>query len=296
MSTPTSSEFFDFFALPYLLREQIFANMCPSALIALYQSFSTAHTFFPHLTGKMCIRYSSRKPKILVIGSNGKRSILPFASSRTLQKIYSHLELVHISVEMNENSQPEDFYGLETLLNTYWNPKIGIIRIYSKDGKILDLDSLSGLFEKFQMAESIDLPKKIRNFPTISMSSDLVDISDGAHLNSDDVRRMCKRAQEVLIRSCRFSDSKFNDIIWDWLNGRNKCLRYLEISSRPRGSQELRVLMEDIPYVFSDGGIFEAKYLKKKVVFHTGFDIERQDGKRATVVRSAKKFKLIVWD
>ncbi|EGT46803.1 hypothetical protein CAEBREN_16742 [Caenorhabditis brenneri] len=295
MSTSTFSEFFDFFALPNLLREQIFANMCPSALVSLYQTFRAAHTFFPFFNGKMCIKYSLESPKIQVIGSNGKQSILPFTAHKTLSKVYSHLQLVNLSVEINEDSRPENYSDLLKFVGRWLDRDVNTVRVFSKDGNVLDLDSIGGLFDIFESVKVIKYSNKISNFFQ-SIKVQVVDISNGSHLNTKDIRRVCRKAEEVRISSSCFSDSKFNDIIWDWLNGRNKCLRYLEITSRTRQPQGLRVLMEEIPFTSGQGGAFEAKFLKVKTIFHTGFDIERQDGKRATVVRSAKKFKLIVWN
>lgn len=296
---PTPPEdIFPFLHLPYLPRKELFKNMSPSSLVAVYQTCSTAHLLFPPLIGTVSIHYALHKPLLLVKSSNQK-SILPFIAYKSLRKIFPILELKNVYVEMSEH---EDYTPLMEFLKYYG--RCGTLKMCSTTRDYcLNLEGIRDLLDGFQFVKRVEFGIPISNWPSEFLKSSVVDVSNGNTLGSRDIQRIIRSSREVRINSTRLSDTSFNMILLDWLSGKNRRLRYLEITaatSKTRHPTELqgsRILMDGIKFSMGNGGIYKTKYLKETVRFHTGWDVERySDGRRATVVRTQKKFKFIVWD
>ncbi|CAL2030490.1 unnamed protein product [Caenorhabditis brenneri] len=290
-------DIFPFLHLPYLPRKELFEYMSPSALVAVYQTCSTAHHLFPPLAGTVSIHYDLRKPLLHVESfHSNQKSVLPFIAFKSLRKIFTILELEDVYVEIDEN---EDYTPLMEFLKSYGRCRT--MKICSKnEDYCLNMEDLQDLLGGFQFVKKVEFGVQIENWPSGSprfLKSAVVDISDGTALDRRDIRRITRGSKEVRINSSRLSDKSFNFILLDWLHGRNKTLRYLEITARDATERQGRRILNGIRFRMGNGGTFQPKYLKEMVRFHTGWDVEREsDGRRATIVSTRKKFRFIVWD
>ncbi|KAF1768242.1 hypothetical protein GCK72_000054 [Caenorhabditis remanei] len=283
--------------LPYPVLRSVFKQMDPESLVNFIRTNKSSTKLLPGMSASVSVYYNSKDPYIVVTTASGIQSELPIGDYRKLTKVFKWIELDCLKIVVSDRFKCLRLLSL--LKHCKFTSCNYLIIEPVEEGFVLRKQALKDIMKQLRTINQMIIEVSMEELPENIDTSLAVTVTNGDLLEDHEI--MFIDAEEILVDSSRIGDTGANLIIKNWMaHGEN--LRYLELRLADEWKMfeddhlGMEWLLFDLEFQIRGEGRFETKHLGNVLNFEEGFDIERDDGKKATIVRTPDTLYFMVWD